>query len=249
MAAKGIGLVLWMGLFSVVLSSCHKDENVQLRKEVDSLKWVLESSQNVEFQLNEIDDLLDSIDANRKILRATVVQDPEYRGYANRLRDLNFHIRDTQLKIEELEQASSKVKELLIAVQTLQTELALQADQFSALQKKGKLHRGEMDSMKRVVTHRDSLLNTREEVIKIKEADIAALETLIRENEENVKREMSELYYAQAEALEIAADRTNFAPQRKKETLREAIELYKISLSLGKVEAQEKIEVLEKKLS
>ncbi len=245
---KGLFLVLWTSI-SALFFGCYKDENKQLRSEVDSLKWVLESSQKVEFQLSEIDALLDSIDANRNVIRATVVEDPDYKGYANRLRDLSFHIRDTQLKIQELEKSSSKVRGLLVAVQNLQNEMAVQAEQFAALQQKGMHHIEEMDSMNRIVGHKDSLLNKKEEVIKIKSADIVAFETLLRENEEKMRREMSELYYAQAEALEIAADRTNFAPNKKKATLREAIELYKASLSLGKTEAQKKIEVLKKKIS
>ena len=43
--------------------------------------------------------------------------------------------------------------------------------------------------------------------------------------------------------------RTKFAPKKKKETKREALELYKLSLSLGKTDAQSKIDELEKDLS
>ena len=55
-------------------------------------------------------------------------------------------------------------------------------------------------------------------------------------------------YYARAQAVEEAANRTKLAPKKKKETLKEAIELYKKSLSLGKEEAQAKITELEKKI-
>ena len=60
--------------------------------------------------------------------------------------------------------------------------------------------------------------------------------------------EKADLYFAQAAALETAADRTKFAPRKRRATRREAIELYKISLSLGKFEAQERITNLEKKV-
>jgi len=59
----------------------------------------------------------------------------------------------------------------------------------------------------------------------------------------------ADLYFAQAQALETAAVRTKFAPKKKKETQREALELYKLSLSLGKSEAQQKIDELTKVLS
>jgi hypothetical protein len=48
--------------------------------------------------------------------------------------------------------------------------------------------------------------------------------------------------------VEEAAKRTKLAPQKKRDTYKEALELYKKSLSLGKQEAKEKIAELEKKL-
>jgi hypothetical protein len=51
-----------------------------------------------------------------------------------------------------------------------------------------------------------------------------------------------------AQAVEEAANRTKLAPKKKKDTLKEAIELYKKALSLGKTEAQDKITELEKKI-
>jgi hypothetical protein len=48
--------------------------------------------------------------------------------------------------------------------------------------------------------------------------------------------------------VEEAANRTKLAPRKKKETYKEAIELYKKALSMGKQEAQDKITALEKKV-
>ena len=55
-------------------------------------------------------------------------------------------------------------------------------------------------------------------------------------------------YYMRAQAIETAANRTRLAPRKKKETMKEALELYKKALSLGKSEAQAKIDQLEKRL-
>jgi len=41
--------------------------------------------------------------------------------------------------------------------------------------------------------------------------------------------------------VEEAANRTKLAPRKKKETYKEAIELYKKALSMGKTEAQAKL--------
>ena len=56
-------------------------------------------------------------------------------------------------------------------------------------------------------------------------------------------------YMARGEAIEEAANRTKLAPRKKKETYREALELYKKALSLGSDKAQAKITALEKKIN
>jgi hypothetical protein len=83
----------------------------------------------------------------------------------------------------------------------------------------------------------------------MREQDVANLETRVEDINTQSKASQADLYFAQAQALEIAADRTKFAPKKKKETKREALELYKLSLSLGKTDAQPKIDELEKDLS
>ena len=98
------------------------------------------------------------------------------------------------------------------------------------------------------VTEKDSLLNERSQYIKVKENELATKEAEAREMNEQTRVDKANLYFAQAQALETAADRTKLAPRKKKETRREAIELYKISLSLGKTEAQERISKLEKEV-
>ena len=86
-------------------------------------------------------------------------------------------------------------------------------------------------------------------MIKLNESDIASLEKLFNDTQSENKVQVANLYFAQAQALETAADRTQFKPRKKKETRREALELYKLSLSLGNENAQTKIDELEKKLS
>ena len=65
-----------------------------------------------------------------------------------------------------------------------------------------------------------------------------------------IKSQMSEAdsYFALGEALEEAARRTKLAPKKRKETYREAIEIYKKALAFGREDAQEKIDALEKKI-
>jgi hypothetical protein len=56
----------------------------------------------------------------------------------------------------------------------------------------------------------------------------------------------ADAFYARAVAMEEAANRTKLAPRKKRETLKEALELYKKALSLGRTDAQKKIDQLSK---
>jgi len=55
-------------------------------------------------------------------------------------------------------------------------------------------------------------------------------------------------FHAQGQALEEAANRTKLAPKKKKETYREALELYKKAQSLGSDKAKAKVDELTKKV-
>ena len=90
---------------------------------------------------------------------------------------------------------------------------------------------------------------TAEDVIKLREQDIATFENTLKDTNEKNQVALANMYYTQAQTLEVVADRTNFSPRKKKQAISEAIELYKVSLSLGKTEAQDRINELEKELS
>jgi hypothetical protein len=89
----------------------------------------------------------------------------------------------------------------------------------------------------------------KDQVITLKEADIANLAKMNVEARESNQITVANLYFARAAALEQAADRTQFSPNKKTATRHEALELYKLALSLGNQNAQVRIDDLEKKLS
>jgi hypothetical protein len=131
----------------------------------------------------------------------------------------------------------------------LKADLELSTQQITALQSEVERMRGENETLAMTVSQRDSAISVNTETIKMREQDVANLETKVEEINATSKASQADLYFAQAQALETAADRTKFAPRKKKETKREALELYKLSLSLGKTDAQAKIDELEKDLS
>ncbi|WP_276369860.1 hypothetical protein [Chryseolinea sp. H1M3-3] len=230
--------------------SCDTKEKERLQTQVDSLRTELHESQQTAQTLQEIGVLIDSIDANRQLLRTDVVEGTSYADYKNRLKDINSHIKETQAKIATLEKSVKSAKGSYAAtIKRLKNDLELSTQQIAALQTEVEKMRGENETLARTVTQRDSTINVSLETIKMREQDVANLEKNVEDINASSKASQADLYFAQAQALETAADRTKFAPRKKKETKREALELYKLSLSLGKQDAQAKIDELEKDLS
>ena len=213
------------------------------------MRTELQVSQQTNKELEEVGVLIDSIDASRQLLRADVVEGTSYKDYKNRLLSINNHIKETQAKIAELEKSVKKNNASQASIKRLRSDLEARTAQIAALTAEVERYRGEAVVLVRNLSQRDSLLAVNNETIKLREQDITSLETKVEVNNTAAKNTQADLYFAQAQALETAASRTKFAPKKKKETQREALELYKMSLSLGKQEAQQKIDELEKEIS
>ncbi|HNR74961.1 MAG TPA: hypothetical protein PKM03_12075, partial [Cyclobacteriaceae bacterium] len=89
------------------MMSCGKEAE-KLRTQVDSLKTELQTSQQFAQTLQEVSILMDSIDANRKLLRVNMVEGTTYDDYTSRMKDINNYVKDTQNKIEDLEKSLKK---------------------------------------------------------------------------------------------------------------------------------------------
>ena len=243
-----LGLALLVG----ILSGCGVKERERLQAHVDSLNVELKSRQEAMSTLQEVGVLLDSIDANRALLRADMVEGTTHLNYTNRLKNIHRYVGETEAKIASLEKSlkksNSSAAGYLATINHLKAELESANKQLTVLKEEGVNLRMGNNFLITQVTEKDSLLNERSQYIKVKENELATKEADAREMSEQARIDKANLYFAQAQALETAAERTKFAPRKKKETRREAIELYKISFSLGKTEAQERINKLEKEV-
>jgi chromosome segregation ATPase len=233
-----------------LLFSCRNEEKEQaLQSQVDSLKTELHENQETAQTLQEVGVLIDSIDASRQLLRTDMVEGTSYKDYKSRLQDITAYVRETQSKIAELEKSAKNSRTYAGTIKRLKLDLEKRTLQIAALEQEVQKIRTENMSLARTVSERDSLISVNTETIKMREENLAALETRVQEMNIESKNNQAEAYFAQAQALEKAAQRTKFAPRKKKETKREALELYKMALSLGKTEAESKIQELEKESS
>ncbi|HLZ15646.1 MAG TPA: hypothetical protein VKQ08_01325, partial [Cyclobacteriaceae bacterium] len=86
------------------LTSCD-NKSEKLQTQVDSLKAELQTNQKFVQTLQEVGTLMDSIDANRQLLRVNMVEGTTYSDYTARMKDINNYVKDTQGKISDLEKA------------------------------------------------------------------------------------------------------------------------------------------------
>ncbi len=245
-----IKFMLAMSVIAAMLSSCGTQERERLQSSNDSLRVELNATQQAMSTLQEVGTLLDSIDANRAALRLSMVEGTNVQDYTARLKNINKYVSATESKIASLEESMKKTNSsksgYLATIKRLKSELETANKQMAVLQEEGMKLRDEKGALISQVVEKDSLITEREQFIKVKENELVTKEAEARAMSEAARIEKADLYYQRAEALEIVAKRTQFAPKKKKETRREALELYKIALSLGKTEAQQKIDELEK---
>jgi len=235
---------------AVALFSCDTKEKAVLQGKIDSLSVQLTASKEVERKMNEVGALIDSIDASRESLKVKMIEGSSYLDYVTRLKDINLYVQQTEAKLDALEKETKDTsKASNAAIRRMRADLEKQTREILDLQEQLAIARNENMAVWTKVNQKDSLLSMKDQLIKINENDIESLEKLVTDTNSENKLAVANLYFAQAEALELAANRTHFAPRKKKETRREALELYKLSLSLGNTDAQAKIDNLEKQLS
>ena len=240
--------ILGIAVVSMLWSCRDEKRETALQNQIDSLQTELTSSQETAQTLEDVGVLIDSIDASRQLLRTDMVEGTSYKNYKERLQGISSYIKETQDKIAELEKSAKNSRIYAGTIKKLKADLEARSQQIAMLEQEVQKIRSENSALSRNVSQRDSLIQVNNETIKVREENLAALESRVQEMNVQSKNEQANAYFAQAIALEKAADRTKFAPRKKKETKREALELYKMALSLGKEEAQAKINELEKDL-
>lgn len=237
----------------LMLSACDKEEKTRLQTENDSLRSELETSQKVAATLQEVGVLMDSIDASRQILKVNMVEGTTYDDYTSRMKDINSYVRETERKITDLEKemqdSKSKSAGLAKTVKTLKNQLKEKTEELALMQEEVNKVRAENQDLTLKVDLQAAEISDKEAEIVAKQQELALIEARIQELMIQSKMTEADAYFARAAAIEEAANRTHLAPRKKKETLKEAIELYKKAQSLGNTQAQAKIDELEKKVS
>ncbi len=243
-------------LLSIVGSFCGCDfqnmERARLKSKVDALAAELEVSREAISALGDVRRLIDSIDYNRYAILGVMKEEITDDDFKARLRGINRYvieaqdrIRLLQQKIDGLSTTSSKstetLKGLIAAVDQRTEELRLLEERFEAAH-------SENDKLFQTVTLKEAELGEKLERLKAKEDDLEAVENELKNSLMQFRAAQGESYFAEAMAMEEIANRTHFAPGKRREARSEAYDLYKLALSYGKEEARDKMVELEQEM-
>jgi chromosome segregation ATPase len=244
-------IILSIGL-SILFVGCDKEEKNKLILQVDSLKNELETSQELAKTLIEVGTLMDSIDANRQVLRMNMMEGTTFDNYTNRMEDLNKYVKDTEKKINDLEKELKKSKAstnyYAVLVKNLKVEIEKKNQEIKILEDMVNKYQTENENLIKVNEMQEAEIVDQESALAAKQQELALIEARIQELMIQSKVSDAEQFYARGVAVEEAANRIRLAPRKKKETLNEALEFYKKSFSLGHQPAKERIDNLEKLL-
>jgi len=239
---------------AAVLGACdfNPQEKEKLRSEVDSLKTELMNNQEMANTLQQVGILMDSIDASRNVLRTSMLEGTSYDEYTRRMEELKGHVKRTQAKISELEESvkssKSAAHSYASALKKLKAELHSRNEELAVLQSQVDRFRNENENLVHTVDLQKAELADKLQQLSASQQEIANLELNINQMVAQSKIDEAEAYFLRAEAMEMVAERTHFAPRKKKASRKEALELYRLASFYGKEEAKPKIEELEEKI-
>lgn len=235
-----------------VLSGCNSAENERLRAENDSLRQELQTRYSVLVTMRDIKLLIDSIDLNRNALHADLHEGTSYNDFNDRMSEINRYVIKTEMKLDTIRQALRSAKgeagAYLQMIEGLQGELADRQAEIDGLQRQVTDFRTEKKGMVSTIQLQESRIIEMRTEIETKERELSLIEAKVTEMVDNFKLTEAEAFYARGKAMEEAANRTRLAPNKKRDTYKEALELFKKALALGKKEAQTDISSLEKKI-
>lgn len=234
------------------MAGCNTKELARLQSENDSLRNELNSRYTVLASLKDVRGLLDSIDVSRNSLRAHLSEGTSFEEFSARLKDINVFVKMSEEKINLIQNALKTAKHeasaYLMLVDALKNEVQIRVDEIVKLEQEVTHYRDENQGLQEKIKLKENEVNEINVQISNKQQELLLLEARIEAMVKNFKMTEADAYYARARAVEEAAKRTKLAPGKKRDTYKEALELYKRSESLGKEEAKADIARLKKKV-
>ena len=242
---------LFIAVLFVKTDASRKE--VELQTEIDSMQIELQTKEKMAENLNEIGKLMDSIDANRESLRLNVLEGISNDDYVKRMQGLKSYVKNTERKIEELEATLKKSKASNYAykrtVKSLKAEIGVLTQQIASLTETVNRYKTDNENLVKINETQGLELLSKLEQIETKNQEVVKLENKVAEISENAKQSLGEQYLAHAKTVEEVANRTKFAPKKKRATLDQSLELYRKAALYGNEQARVEIQRIQSELN
>jgi hypothetical protein len=242
-------------LFIAVLfvKNTASQKEAELQTELDSMQIELQTKDKMAQNLNEIGALMDSIDANRETLRLNVLEGISTDDYVTRMEGLKTYVKNTERKIEELEATLKKSKSsntaYKLTIKSLKSEIGVMTQQIASLTETVNRYKTDNENLVKINEVQGLDLLDKLQQIETKKQEVAKLENKVIEVSENAKQSLGNEYLAHAKTAEEIANRTKFAPKKKKAALTQSLELYRKAALYGNEQARVDIERIESQLN
>lgn len=242
-----ISSVFFLVAGAILISACSNERLNRLTAQNDSLRMELAKAQSIIHTFSAINASLDSLDGLRNVVASHKEHEAPQAQMASRIHAINKHVVEAGEKINSLEKQLKSTRHensaYVMMLDAVKSELQIRVDEVTVLE--GSI--ADVEQMnedvrwekEKVVTELLGQVNAKQEALTGLEDRLHKLEITFRNTE-------AEAVYARAVAVEESARKTRLAPGKKRESLKEALELYKKAKSLGKAEAEINIRVLEK---
>lgn len=238
----------------VIAGACNmrKPEMAKLHDQVDSLKTELANNAKVVQALEEIGTMIDSIDANRHVLRARMAEGTSLEDFHKSMNDINQYVKETEKKILTLENrlstATTSRHQYALALERMKGDLETRNHELAALKEKVTEYQNENSNLINTVSLQKAEIDDKLAQIESKKLETAKLEQQVNQLIVQSKVDQGEFYFSKGAILEETAKRTKFAPRKKKNTNRQALDMYELAVVCGKEEAATKVAELKKKI-
>ncbi|HRI80426.1 MAG TPA: hypothetical protein PLR06_12905, partial [Cyclobacteriaceae bacterium] len=183
---------------------CGPHSKDSARATIDSLTHVLKTNQALSETMEEVGVLIDSIDANRNVLRARMVEGTTYDSYVARMRDINQYVKKSKQKIDALEKTARRANSgaYTAAIKRLKADLETRDHEIAALSEQVNQYRLQNEDLVKTVSLREEEIREKMDQIKSNQEESARLHDQISQLMVKSKLDEGESYFARANAVE-----------------------------------------------